>query len=534
MHWSHGYFASETYLSDFYRELSPSWLDFAALVKGHRPPRAQEGTAFHYLELGSGMGLGLCLLAASFPEGQFVGIDYQPDHIAHSQWLAGQLGLSNITFLELDFLEIQQGLSSGRLPSGDQGPLQPGRFHYVVAHGILTWVAESIQEALLSVAASMLKQAGLFYCSYNTFPGWLGKTTFQMLTQLERRHAGSIDPLRPFQSAQEKLAVLLGSPAAPLPLGLVLPGLGTEISSICRESRPAYLKGEYFSTGWAPLYVAEMHERSLTHKLSHVATASLAELFPQLLGEPRRSLVLQEEHPILREALFDLAINQTFRRDIFTKGKLPLPESERLARLGNQLLIAIPSPAPQGEPRAKPVATSLGLLEVDPALVQALETVMATGPVAIESLGLALGWECDALLPSLALLLQDNRIGLHRGAAAATAGESSLRVNARLLDLMQQGHAYSFLAAPTIGSALHCSPLDALILGAISQGLEAPLIGQVVLMGLTALGGTLRDHQGKPIEDEQLAMNSLGNYIHTFQATRLPQMQQLGCLPSLA
>jgi len=534
MDWSHGYFTSNIYCIDYYRELSPNWLDFAALAKGHRPPRVNEGTTFHYLELGSGMGLGLCLLAASFPEGQFVGIDFQPDHIAHSQWLAGQLGLSNITFLELDFLEIQQGLSSGRLPTGDQGPLQPGHFHYVVAHGILTWVAESIREALLSVAASMLRPAGLFYCSYNTLPGWLGKTTYQMLAQLERRHKESIDPMSPFQKAQEKLSVLLGSQGSSLPLGLALPGLVAEISSISNASKLAYLCGEYANEGWSPLYVAEMHERSLSHKLSHVASASLAELFPQLLGEPRRSLVLQEEHPILREALFDLAINQSFRRDIFTKGRLPLPESERIARLGNQLLSSIASPAPQGEARAKPVATSLGLLEVDPALVQAVETAMATGPVAIGSLGLALGWECDAMLPSLALLLQDNSIALHRGGAAAAAVESSLQVNARLLELMQQGHAYSFLAAPTIGSAVQFSPLDALILGSIDQGLEAPLLGQVVLMGLTALGGTLRDHQGKPIEDEQLAMNSLDDYIHTFQATRLPQLHQLGCLPSLA
>jgi tRNA G46 methylase TrmB len=98
MSWDHGYFSSTSYTSGVYRELAPAWLDFAALLKGHQPPRSHEGEAFSYLELGSGMGLGLCLLAAAYPEGRFTGIDFQPDHIVHSRRLAQQLGLANINF----------------------------------------------------------------------------------------------------------------------------------------------------------------------------------------------------------------------------------------------------------------------------------------------------------------------------------------------------------------------------------------------------------------------------------------------------
>ena len=58
MTWDHGYFSSTSYTAGFYRELAPAWLDFAALLKGHQPPRSHEGEPFTYLELGSGMGLG--------------------------------------------------------------------------------------------------------------------------------------------------------------------------------------------------------------------------------------------------------------------------------------------------------------------------------------------------------------------------------------------------------------------------------------------------------------------------------------------
>ncbi|MFM7676098.1 MAG: hypothetical protein ACKO5F_11065, partial [Synechococcus sp.] len=85
--WGHGYFEDCRYTCGFYRETAPNWLDFCAIVRGIRPPR-EVGANFHYLELGSGMGYNLCLLATAYPEGSFVGIDFNADQIAHSKDLA--------------------------------------------------------------------------------------------------------------------------------------------------------------------------------------------------------------------------------------------------------------------------------------------------------------------------------------------------------------------------------------------------------------------------------------------------------------
>jgi hypothetical protein len=95
------------------------------------------------------MGFGLCLMAANYPEGSFVGVDFHPEHISHSQWLADQLGLNNIRFLEADFVALQQDASSLGLTPGHNG-----LYHYVCAHGIATWIAEPVQAALLALAAA--------------------------------------------------------------------------------------------------------------------------------------------------------------------------------------------------------------------------------------------------------------------------------------------------------------------------------------------------------------------------------------------
>ena len=77
----HGYDVSVGYSYTFYREMAPDWLDFCVRQAGVGVARA-EGP-FRYLELGAGQGLGLCLLAASNPAAEFVGVDFQHEHTEH-------------------------------------------------------------------------------------------------------------------------------------------------------------------------------------------------------------------------------------------------------------------------------------------------------------------------------------------------------------------------------------------------------------------------------------------------------------------
>ena len=98
---SHGYNVSVEYKSyGFYREMAPDWLDFCVRSAGYETGR--RGTAFRYLYLGSGQGFGLCVLAAANPDAEFLGVDFQPEHIAHSHGLAQAAGLSNVRFYLLD------------------------------------------------------------------------------------------------------------------------------------------------------------------------------------------------------------------------------------------------------------------------------------------------------------------------------------------------------------------------------------------------------------------------------------------------
>ena len=67
-----------------------------------------------------------------------------------------------------------------------------GMFHFVVAHGITTWISSDTRECLFQLSSKVLEPGGLMYNSYNCYPGWLPSTPFQRLV-LEYQSNNGID-----------------------------------------------------------------------------------------------------------------------------------------------------------------------------------------------------------------------------------------------------------------------------------------------------------------------------------------------------
>jgi SAM-dependent methyltransferase len=235
--------------------MAPGWIDFTALAKGFSPGRQDDGVPFRYLDLGCGTGYGLFPLAALHPEGTFVGVDFLPTHIAQAEQLVAELQLSNVRFLKADFLALAQDVwALARDVAG------PPRFDYVAAHGVATWVVEPVQQAPLATAAACLRLGGLFYCSNNCFPGWLGRTALHHLVAVQERRSDPAVPLQPIQRGSATLSALLGDESDPTTLAQACPGLRADLAKL--ESFPApYLSQEYANDGWKPLYVHQLHER---------------------------------------------------------------------------------------------------------------------------------------------------------------------------------------------------------------------------------------------------------------------------------
>lgn len=527
MGWDHGYYSSEYYTIGYYREMAPNWLDFAAVVKGHRPPRSQEGAPFTYLDLGCGMGFGLCILAALYPEGEFTGVDFLPDHIANGQWLARRLGLTNITFLEADFLALQHD-SSSLLPAKDRTARTDGteQFHYVAAHGIATWVIEPVQQALFAVAASVLRPGGLFYCSYNTFPGWLTLKAFHQLVKVELQQGAGCDAKGALNRATARMLSLVGPADAPAVLGLALPTLRAEMEKAPTKDQ-RYLSQEYANDGWQPLYVADMHQRLMEHKLRHLASATLPELFDDLLPEPVHAVVKTEQDPLVRETLLDLGTNKSFRRDIFVNGQVHLNQPQRQQALGG--LRVMLQAAPPTNDYLFP--TSFGTLTASHASCAAIEAhLAAVGPCSIEELADTTELPPEEAIRLVTLLLHANRIGLHRGAAAEAAHASCRPFNAAVIELMLEGSPLANLASPELGNGVGFTTVQAMVAQGLEQGMEGELLAVCVQAGLASLGAGFKGANGQPVVDPATQLEGLQKVATDLQTTGLPLLRRLGVI----
>lgn len=501
MDWQHGYHAESTYTCGFYRELAPAWLDFAALLKGQPSPRWTAPASFRYLELGSGMGLGLCLLAAAHPEGEFTGVDFQPDHILHSRRLSQALQLTNIRFLEADFLQLAAAPAE-----------LEGSHHYVVAHGIATWIAAPIRKALLELAAIALRPGGLFYCSYNTLPGWLAAFPLQQLAWIEsqRRSSTPTGAAEAVRQASSTLQSLLGSPEHPSALAQALPGLRDRISALATMDT-AYLVQEYINEGWQPLAAHTFHSLVAGHKLRFMASATLPDNFHPLLPDNIRDAVINEPDPLIRESLQDLAINQSFRRDIFCRGSYTLSSTE-LADHFNGLRFRLQE-APDQETYV--FSSNFGQITASKELCAGIETSLADGPLGFGELLERHGLTLPRLAQVLSLLLHAGRVGLDRGQSQQAASQSCDHAHTALGQLQLAGRPYGFRPVASLGSAVSFSLPEALLEQALRSNPGADPL-PALTAGLVALE---RNLVGDPAE-----------VLATYRRRR-PGLVTLGLLP---
>jgi hypothetical protein len=101
-------------------------------------------------------------------------------------------------------------------------------------------------------------------------------------------------------------------------------------------------------------------------KLDWVGSATLPEQFGNLLPPEMAKLIDSESDPVLRETVRDLAVVQSFRRDMYVKGSTVAWPSERLRRVSQTRVVASHLlPLPQGNDGKMEFMTTLGKVRVN-------------------------------------------------------------------------------------------------------------------------------------------------------------------------
>ncbi len=109
------------------------------------------------LELGCGDGTNLISAGYSLPQSDFVGIDLSGVHISKGIGMTQKLGIENVNLLHADIAHIDL--------------TELGKFDFIVAHGLFSWVPAPIRKCLLEIFKNCLEPNGIGYLSYNAYPG---------------------------------------------------------------------------------------------------------------------------------------------------------------------------------------------------------------------------------------------------------------------------------------------------------------------------------------------------------------------------
>ena len=517
--WDEGYVTDVAYTSNFYREITPSWLAMTSLLLGHRPPNLAK--PFNYADLGCGNGFTALSVAAGCPHAEVWGFDFNPAHVEFANDLAARAGLANVRFVETSFAALE-ALPNAALPD----------FDLMVSHGVLSWISPANRGHLIGTVAKRLKPGGLAYLSYNVTTGWSSMVPIRALM----RKLSAASPERTDAAVPAVLDFVDRLKQAGAVYFLAHPTLENRLADI-RKQDARYIAHEYLNHDWHPLMFADIAGEMLEAKCRYIGSATLAENIDTVAVPANVAPMLGETRdPVLRETLRDIGCAQTFRRDLYRKGIAPLHAAEQQALLGDLTLVHTGLAVPEGGATfATPIGSVTGRAEV----YQPLLAMLDAGPLSIRQareMPAFSGRPLVELLQAFTLLASGGYAHplLPQGGTAA-GHETARRLNLAIAAANADGADMPRLAAPAIGSAVGIDLLETLVVADLLAGKPPDVDGLAAnVSGMLARSGRNVQREGKPVTDLAETRQIVTDLVRRTIEVRLPILRGLGVLGASA
>jgi methyltransferase-like protein len=299
------------YPSALYAYTHPDRLATMATLFGLKTASVE---ACRVLEFGCGDGTNLISMAYGLPRSQFFGIDLAERPIAAGQEMINELGLKNINLRRLDLLQMTPDI---------------GRFDFIIAHGLYSWVPEEVRDKLLNLCGGLLTENGVAYVSYNAYPG----CHFRDLTRgMMRYHVARFpDPDEKVKQARAFLKFLADSKEEPEAYHQILK---RELHQILTRPDSALFHDDLSSINH-PVYFHEFISHAARHGLQFLSEANLWAMQVESYPAHLRSLLdeLESSDVISREQYNDFIECRPFRRTLLCRSGIPLDRSLQPHRL---------------------------------------------------------------------------------------------------------------------------------------------------------------------------------------------------------
>lgn len=319
------------YPSAVYSQTHPDRLSVIATLMGLQPANLERARV---LELGCGDGNNLIAMACTLPNGEFLGLDLAVEPIRRGQELVAALNLKNVTLRQMNLLEAPGDL---------------GKFDYIIAHGLYSWVPEPVREKILALCHDHLAGNGIAYISYNAYPG---NHIRDLTRRVMRYHVRQFsEPPEQIRQARAFLKFLVEAKSKP---GHWQGILRYEFDRIDKYIDAGFFHDDLSAINQA-FYFHEFMEAAAGHQLQYLGEADFRDMQPFGLTEESMRVVQQMEgiNRIAREQYLDFIEGRTFRQTLLCHRDLQLAGELKPERICNLLVAADAAPvSPQANPAA--------------------------------------------------------------------------------------------------------------------------------------------------------------------------------------
>lgn len=305
-----GYITDVSYIPGFYPHLSPTAMRYVAAINRVQPPKTEQG--FRYLELGCGLGGSLTTFAASNPQGEFTGVDINPEHTKLVERSISNAKLSNVHIITADFSQLPSDL---------------GEFDFIVLHGVFSWVSQEVRDQIMRVAKSHLAKGGLLLVSYNAMPGW---AHLQPIRGILRQYA-ELRQGDTLQRIRDAIAYLVYIRDKQAKYFVDNPQASQYVDSLLKQD-VRYLAHEYLNESWTSFYFSDVSKMFLRAGMTFVGSLPVFTNFWDLCVRPEfQELFRTTSNRLVTESHKDFCANTAFRWDIYSHAPIKMPElSDRI------------------------------------------------------------------------------------------------------------------------------------------------------------------------------------------------------------
>jgi methyltransferase-like protein/protein-L-isoaspartate O-methyltransferase len=307
------------YPTHVHPETHPDTLARTAVLFGMEPPPVHQ---CRVLEIACGDGGNIIPMGFELPNSEFIGIDSASIPIQNARALIERSGVRNVAVRALDLMELSRDF---------------GMFDYIIAHGIYSWVPETVRERILGICRDHLSPRGVAFVSFNTGPaGRIRQLTRDMI--MFHLHAAGIED-EPVRQGREFLQELVGLADENSIWKAVL-----EKEAVRLSKRPDSVTfHDELGPGYSPVYFSDFAAAAERNGLQFLSDVSL----PDAIEPPRNPKAaealerLAQGDVIKYQQYLDFLVFRGFRSTLLCHSEILL-ERSRFSERVQTLLVASP------------------------------------------------------------------------------------------------------------------------------------------------------------------------------------------------